>query len=89
MEIYDVDQPEPFDPFKLAFIFKDISCTIPANKDLCIWLLWMFNNNQEDLRFLHQASQEYVSYGGGSKYTWKQWKHRLETNLNKCIAEYK
>ena len=73
---------------KVAFIFKDVSCTIPAVKDLAEWLRFMLYNNKEDLHFLYRASQEYTLHGGGSVYTKDRWLKRLEKNVNKALEEF-
>jgi len=79
---------EPYDPFKLAFIFKDVSCTVPANKELAEWLLWAQENENECLRWLYTASQQYNNYGGGANYTWKLWNKRLTKNVNNALKEF-
>lgn len=81
-------ESEPHNPFNLAFIFRDVSMTIPANKALCEWLLWMYTNHIDDLKWLHTKSQEYIKYGGGSQYNFEQWLKRLGKNLNNTIQEF-
>jgi len=78
----------PLDPFKLAFIFKDVSCTKPANKPLAEWLDFMISNHKEDLHFLYRASQEYIKHGGGSVYTTTAWYKRLTKNVAIALKEY-
>lgn len=79
---------EPYDPFKLAFIFKDTTCTIPANKKLAEWLQWMYKNENDSLRWLYTASQQYNKFGGGANYTWKRWNIRLEKNVTQALKEF-
>lgn len=76
------------DPREIAFIFKDVSCTIPANKELAEWLKYMLENHQQDLHFLYKESQAYVSFGGGSGYSKQRWFNRLTKNVNKHLEEF-
>lgn len=79
---------EPHDPFKLAFIFKDVSLTRPANKELAEWLDYMTEHHIKELHFLYRASQEYVKHGGGSVYTQANWNKRLIKNVTIALKEY-
>lgn len=80
---------EPYDPLKLAFIFKDVSCTVPANHKLAIWLQWMLDNEKDSLHWLFRESQAYIKHGGGSTYTQANWLKRLTNNVGKVLEEKK
>lgn len=88
-ELYMVKKSQAdIDPTKdLAFIFKNVQCTIPANKKLCEWLLWMCDNYPESLRFLHRHAQAYVEHGGGSVYTFKRWSGKIKKDCTKQLEE--
>lgn len=80
--------PATINPNDLSFIFRDVSCTQPANKPLALWLRYMLTNFPDDLEFLWRESQLYTKHGGGSKYVFEKWKHRLDINLTKILEEY-
>lgn len=82
----DID-PATVNPLTLSFIFRDVSCTVPANRPLTLWLRYMLDNFPDDLQFLYKESQLYTRHGGGSKYTFDRWKVRLNNNLNKTLEE--
>lgn len=71
----------------IAFIFKDVSCTKPANKPLAEWLMFMLEEYKEELDFLYRESQLYVKHGGGSGYTKALWLKRLERNIKEFFKE--
>lgn len=79
---------EPHDPLNLAFIFRDVSLTKPANKELAEWLDFMIVYYKKDLHFLYRASQEYIKHGGGSVYTTTAWYKRLTKNVATALKEY-
>lgn len=84
-----VDKPialEPHDPIKdLAFIFKNMQCTTPANTKLAEWCIWAVDNNPNILKFIYKAGQEYVNHGGCGVYTYDRWLKQLKRNSLKHI----
>lgn len=66
-----------------AFIFRNRDLTIPANKATREWLVYMAENFEEHLKFLHKKSQEYVRFGGANAYTWGAWLKKLKRDLAK------
>lgn len=79
---------EELDPMNIPFVFKDISCSRPANLLLAQWLDFMLENYPDDLHWLYRRSQEYVKHGGGSIYTFPLWKKRTRKNVNIALEEY-
>ena len=69
------------DPFKIAFIFKNRECTMPANSVLREYLQYMLDNYPEDLHFLWKKSQEYSNFGGASTYTFQRWLQKLKKDI--------
>lgn len=65
-------------PEKIPFIFKDVTLTVPANKELKEWLLYMIKHYPEDLRVIHRRSQLYVKHGGSATYDFARWIRKLE-----------
>lgn len=78
---------EPHDPFKIAFIFKNMQCTEPTNKPLAEWCVWAFHYDKKILKFLHKAGQEYVNHGGCGVYTFDRWTKQLERNCTKFLKD--
>lgn len=76
------------DPRKIAFIFKDVSCTVPATKELAEWIMFMLKNHKDDLHFLYKESQLYVQHGGGAGYSVKRWLSRLEKKTKAQLEEF-
>ena len=79
---------EDIDPAQdLAFIFKNVQCTGPANKLLCEWILYMTEHYPESLKFLYRHAQHYVMFGGGSTYTFGRWSNKIKKDCRKQLEE--
>lgn len=79
---------EELDPMTIPFVFKDVSCTYPANRKLAEWLSFMLDEYWEDLHWLYRRSQEYTAHGGGSVYPFDRWRKRLRKNVNLALEEF-
>jgi hypothetical protein len=82
----EIEDQSEVDPNELAFIFKNVQCTIPANLALCKWILWMTEAHPESLKFLFKQAQEYVDHGGGSVYSFARWSGKIKKD---CLKQYK
>lgn len=69
------------DPYDVPHVFKNKELTVPATKDLLIYLWMLYKQDKEVLRYLHRRSQEYINHGGAYLSTFKAWLNKLEKDL--------
>lgn len=73
-----IPEIEPHDPKDLCIAFKNVQCTLPANKELAEWCLWMLKHHEYTMRVLQREGQKYVGYGGCGVYDFTRWKKQLK-----------
>lgn len=72
--------PTP-DPYKIPHIFRNVDMTIPATKELTLYMWWVYRHHTEVLRYVHRESQQYNKHGGADNLSFARWKDKLEKDL--------
>lgn len=69
------------DAFSVHHIFTNKDLTIPATKELLVYLWQLYREDKEVLRYLHRKCQEYIKYNGCHVITFANWLEKLEKDL--------
>jgi len=69
------------DPTKIPHLFKNVELTKPASKELAEYMNYCLEHFPDALRYIHNASQEYVDYNGVKPLNYAQWKRKLMKDL--------
>lgn len=81
LDMYLLDNPVELNPFNVPHIFSNKEMTIPATKELLLFLWACYRDDKDNLKYLFHRSQQYSQYGGAMKTTYSRWLAKLEKDL--------
>lgn len=81
LDIMLLDNPIELNPFNVPHVFKNKEMTIPATKELLLFLWACYRDDSDNLKYVFKRSQQYSQYGGAQKTTYGRWLAKFEKDL--------